>query len=301
MQLSSEKLNLSCNNQCLINMNNNNDDISNQPLSDDPEENLRMENELLRLKLQAELGGQSHSSGNLPPEIENEFLKNIFAFEQSYANAKRVKIYDLVGKPEFKKAEDLDDDSIEEALSVVTGLLSAKNIEVYFGEGYDTRTKYHFITEELFEHEADDFMVPGMTMNFDYEEFHPNHKKDIENRALEFLTEWFKQGFGENSWELANDFILPDRRILSKADIIAQLKNIFNNYRTFTNEDYIINEIKFELMDYTGLGHAEGVVKYDAVLENGETVVLKGPFKLYLSYENGWWSIFHIVFPGFKY
>ena len=35
---------------------NNNDDLTNEPLSDDPEENLRMENELLRLKLQAELG-----------------------------------------------------------------------------------------------------------------------------------------------------------------------------------------------------------------------------------------------------
>ncbi|MDB4922100.1 hypothetical protein [Mucilaginibacter sp.] len=280
---------------------NNNDDMPDQPLSDDPEENLRMENELLRLKLQAELGGQSHSSGNLPPEIENEFLKNIFAFEQSYTNAKRVKIYDFIGKPVFKKAEDLDDSSIKAALQEVIDLLSKKNIVVHFDEECDISTRYNFITEELFEKETDDFMIPGMTVNFDYEEFHPNHKKDIENRALEFLSEWFKQSFNEYSWELANSFILPDRRILSKKDIIAQLKNIFDAYKAFINEDYFIKEIKFELNENGGLGHAEGGVKYDAVLENGESVAIQGGFKLYLSNENGWWSIFHIVFPGFKY
>jgi len=279
----------------------NNNEMPDQPLSNDPEENLRIENELLRLKLQAELGGQSHSSGNLPPEIENEFLKNILAFEHNYANSKRAIIYDLLGNPEFKKTGDLDDKAIELALEEVTNLLAKKNIVVHFDEECDSRTRYHFITEELFEQQTDDFMIPGMTTNFDYEEFHPNHKKDIQNRAVEFLSGWFKQRFDENSWELADHFVLPDRRLLSKKDLVARLKNIFDAYKAFTNEEYFIKEIKFELNENGGLGHAEGGVKYDAVLENGETIVMQGGFKLYLSNENGWWSIFHIVFPGFKY
>ena len=280
---------------------NNNDDISNQPLSDDPEENLRMENELLRLKLQAELGGHSHSSGNLPPEIENEFLKNIFAFEQNYASAKRIKIYDFLDKPGFKKADDLDDSSIEVALQEVTDLLFKKNIVVHFDDECHSRTRYHFITEELFEMETDDFKIPGMTTNFDYEEFHPNHKKDIENRALEFIDEWFKQSFSDRSWELGNEFVLPDRTLLSKADIVECLKNIFAAYTSFADEKFVIKDIGFQLQDGSGLGHAEGGVKYNAVLESGETVTLQGPFKLYMSLDSGWWSIFHIVFPGFKY
>jgi hypothetical protein len=278
-----------------------NDDLTNQPLSDDPEENLRMENELLRLKLQAELGGESHSSGNLPPEIENEFLKNIFAFEQNYANDKRMIIYDLLRRPEFIKADDLADAAIGIELQKVTDLLAAKNIVVHFDDECDNRIRYRFITEELFEKETSSFTVPGMTTNFDYEEFHPNHKKDIQNRTIEFMTEWFKQSFGEYSWELANQFILPDRRIMSKNDIIAQMNNIFAAYREFKNEDYFIKEIKFELNENGGLGHAEGGVRYDAVLENGETILIQGPFKLYFSLEVEWWSIFHIIFPGFKY
>jgi hypothetical protein len=190
---------------------------------------------------------------------------------------------------------------IEQALQQITDLLFEKNIEVYFGEGYDSRTKYHFITEELFDHETTFMPMPGMTTHFNYEEFHPNHKKDIESRALEFLSEWFKQSFNERSWELADHFILPDRKILSKSEVVIQLKRIFDAYTAFTDEKYIIKDIGFQLEEGTGLGHAEGMVKYNAVLENGEKITIGGPFKLYMTFEGGWWSIFHIIFPGFEY
>ncbi len=284
-------------------MANNPDDMADLPLSDDPEENLRIENELLRLKMKAELGAESHSSGKLDPGIENEFLKNVMAFEQNWANAKPAKVYDLLGKPDFKKAGDLNDEEIEEELEKITDLLFEKDMQVYFGdeEDYDSRTKYHFITEELFDHETTFAPMPGMTTHFDYEEFHPNHKKDIERRAEEFLSGWFKRSLNEKSWELADQFILPDRKILSKAEVATQMKRIFDAYTDFTDEKYKIIESGFELDGYTGLGHAGGAVKYEAVLENGGSVHIGGPFKLYMTLESGWWSIFHIVFPGFKY
>ncbi|WP_184546806.1 hypothetical protein [Mucilaginibacter sp. FT3.2] len=279
----------------------NTDDLFDQPLSDDPEENLRMENELLRLKLQAELGADPQLINPVDPEIENIFLKNIFDFEHNYANAKRVKVYELLGKPEFKPAGELSDQQIDEALHRVINLLFDKSMVVDFSDDMDSRTKYTFITEELFEHETDDLTIPGMTTHFDYEEFHPNHKVNIENKALEFLSGWFKQSFSERSWELSDAFISPDRKAYSRNEIVAQLKNIFGAYIAFKNEEYFIYDIGFQLQSGSGLGHAEGSVKYDAVLENNETIHFEGPFKLYLSMEDNWWSIFHIVFPGFKY
>jgi hypothetical protein len=172
---------------------------------------------------------------------------------------------------------------------------------VNFGDDYDDRTKYSFITEELFEEETDDVILPGTTVHFDYEEFHPNHKKDIESRAMEFLQHWFKRNLDEESWELGHEFVLPDRKILSKSAVAAQMKNIFNAYLGFTDQKFVINDIGYQLQEYSGLGHAEGGVKYKAELENGEVINFAGPFKLYLSLDNGWWSIFHIVFPGFRY
>ncbi len=49
------------------------------------------------------------------------------------------------------------------------------------------------------------------------------------------------------------------------------------------------------------MGHAEGMVKYDAVLENGETVHVEGPFKLYMQLEEEWWQIFYFHWPGFEW
>ena len=278
-----------------------NNNITDLPLSDDPEENLRMENELLRLKIKAEFGGESGGIENINPEIENEFLKHVLEFEHNFAHSKPAKVYDLLGKPVFKKSDELNDDLLEQALEQITDLLAEKNMEVYFGEGYDSRTKYHFITEELFDHETTFLPMPGMTTHFDYEEFHPNHKKDIERRALEFLSGWFKQSLDEKSWELSAHFVLPDRKILSKSEVAEQLVRIFDAYTAFTNEEYIIKDVSFQLRDEGGLGHAEGLVKYNAVLENGEVIHIGGPFKLYMELESGWWSIFHIVFPGFEY
>jgi hypothetical protein len=281
----------------------NTDDLFDQPLSDDPEENLRMENELLRLKLQAELGADPHMINPVDPEIENIFLKNIFDFEHNYANAKQIKVYDLLGQPEFKPADQLNEAQVDEALQQLTDLLLDKNIVVDFSDDLDSRTKYMFITEELFDHETDDFSIPGMTSHFDYEEFHPNHKANIENKALEFLSAWFKQEFNERSWVLGDSFVAPDRKIYTRLEIVHQLNNIFGAYTAFNNEEYFIYDVGFQLQPGTnsGLGHAEGSVKYDAVLENNETIHFEGPFKLYFSVEDNWWSIFHLVFPGFKY
>ncbi len=106
----------------------NKDELPDEPFSDDPEENLRMENELLRLKMKAELGAEPFNvSDDIDPEIENQFLKNVLAFEHNFAITKPAKVYDLIGRPEFKKSAELDNAMIDEALEWVIDLLAGKN------------------------------------------------------------------------------------------------------------------------------------------------------------------------------
>ena len=54
------------------------------------EENLRTENEFLKMKLMLEHGGQfgeldEDGNTDLPPEIENEFLNSVMAFEKQFS------------------------------------------------------------------------------------------------------------------------------------------------------------------------------------------------------------------------
>ncbi len=277
-------------------------DDTHAPLSEDPEENLRIENELLHLKLQAEFGAESHSFSDLPPEIENEFLKNVLAFEKASAGDEEIKVYERLGKPAFTPAPLLDDDAIVTALEAIIALLEENNIALDFSGEYDGRTKYTFITEELFQHDMGMFgTVPGMVTHYSYEEFHPNHALDINSRCVEFIEAWFEQKFNEYSWELAGTFILPDGQTLSKKEMLEKIQKVFDCYTSFTDCNYTIAGINFELQDEAGLGHAEGTAKYTATLENDEKIIIEGPFKLYMSSEHGWWSIFYFVFPGFEY
>lgn len=273
-----------------------------EKFSDDQQENLRMENELLKLKLQAQFGATLGEGENLPPEIENQFLKNVYAFEQNLGDYKPIKVFELLGKPDFPKAINLDDDSLKREYDRLMELIEKKSMAVDFIRPRNDRFMYQFITEELFDHETDNSM-PGMTKHFIYEEFHADHELDIRNRMDDFLRDWFRKEFNEFSSELGYQFILADGQILTREQTLTKIQNLFDCYTSFSNCQMALQEIKFQWNDetQTGIGHAEGGVRYDAVLESGETVHFEGPFKLYLSNEGGWWSIFYFIFPGFEW
>lgn len=272
-------------------------------IGQDAKEKLRLENEILRLKLKAECGSEFHHSDNIPPEIEHQFLKNILAFEESYASAKLTSIFDFLGQPAVKRAEEINDHHIEEALEKLTGLLSAKNLTIDFGKVTDARIKYTFITGEFFRHQINDIRLPGMFLHFLYEEFYPDHESDIRKRALEFLSEWFERTTGKFSWELANTFILPDGTTLPKKEVLKKFRQIFDCYTAFRDCRCIIDDVRFELKEdgLSGLGHVDGRVKYIADLESGDIFFINGTFKLFLTLEDGCWRIFYFMFPGFEW
>ena len=272
--------------------------------SEDPKENLRLENEILRIKIKTELGGEYESDENLPPELENEFLKNILAFEHRYAKIKMVKIADLLGRPVLAKAAKLDDEAIVNAYLQLEELLANNNIVVEFTRPRDERFKYRFITEELFEHETDDMNVPGVTKYFNYEEFHPDHEAEITEYSIKFLADWFARKTEAAKWYLDDQFVQPDGKTFSKDEMIASFKKVFAAYIAFEDCGYAMDEVQFDLHSTDGkkqgMGFAEGMVKYTALLENGERIPVEGPFKFYFSRSNERWRIFYFYLTGFN-
>lgn len=65
-------------------------------------ENLKTENELLKIKLTAEFGMKDMKS-DLPDELENEWLNYIYDFEKLHKDAKEISVYERLGNPECKK------------------------------------------------------------------------------------------------------------------------------------------------------------------------------------------------------
>ncbi|HZI52438.1 MAG TPA: hypothetical protein VFD56_01945 [Chitinophagaceae bacterium] len=144
------------------------------------EERLKVENEFLKMKLMLERGGQFGGNENkespLSPEIENQFLNNIMAFEKQFDEHKTIKVFDKIGRPQhFKAVAEISDEEMPDAWRKLSDHLNEHGVELAVcSTNISVRELYRFTTEELFEHEMDDMELPGWTTNFIYDEFHPD-------------------------------------------------------------------------------------------------------------------------------
>ena len=277
--------------------------IPEEKFSENPLENIKIENDFLKLKLKAQYGDAffMESNADLPPEMENLFLKNIIAFEKNSEKAEYITVYEKIGKPTYKPAGGMNPVEITAALKKITALMEQQGVCLDICQGpYPDDIIYTFITEELFSQEIQKEILPGGAWHFIYEEFHPNDKRDIEKNTHEFLLHWFSRDFNEFCSGLAYEILTADDRRLSRDAVLKKMNLFFDAFETFMNDGYNIDEIHFEFPDPEhGLGHAEGRLKYDAVMENGEVLHYEGTYKLYMQRRDNFWTIFYFVMPGF--
>jgi len=147
--------------------------------------------------------------------------------------------------------------------------------------------------------------VEGVNKNFNYEEFHPDHEAEIKEYAIKFLADWFVRKTDAAKWYLDDQFVQPDGKIFTKDEMIACFKKVFAAYVAFEDCGYAMDDVHFDLHTNAGetnegMGFAEGMVKYTAVLESGEKKPVEGPFKFYFSRNYGRWRIFFFYLTGFN-
>jgi hypothetical protein len=173
----------------------------------------------------------------MPPEIEGMFLDSIFNFEKAYRNAKKVTVYEKIGEPKFKPAEELNDEKLDKALAKITKIMKKNNIvlDVICDYEDEERLIYKFITEELFLHQVDDFDIPGMNTCFIYEEFHPNHKHDLENNTHDFLDVFFDK---------KSEFY--DQHLEKEAKNYLEINNFRSLFDKFKIKNFDIKEVSFD-------------------------------------------------------
>jgi hypothetical protein len=165
---------------------------------------LTTENELLKLKMMAEFGGDFTGSENLPPEVEHLFLKQISKFHHLHEKAGMVKIYEYIGSPLYNHVHDLSDREIKRELKKLLSLLKKKGIVVETLSGIGDKEMYRFVTEEIFKQDIQDIRMPNWTIHMLYEEFHPSDEFDIKNQCGTALAFLFDKGF------ISSDFIFMD-------------------------------------------------------------------------------------------
>ena len=146
-------------------------------------EELNTENELMKLKMMAEFGGDFVGAEDIPPDIENQFLKQIISFHKLHDNSKMTTVYKFIGEPEYNHVHDLSDKGIAKELKLLMKTMEKNGIALSVLAQTDKREFYRFITEELFKQEIEDIKVKGWMHQFVYEDFYPNPDYDVRHVA----------------------------------------------------------------------------------------------------------------------
>ena len=285
-------------------MDNNNDLPEEEKFSDDPEENLRMQNEFLKLKMMAESGAHFGGDGNLSPEMENLFLNNILEFEKQQSSSTERKIKDILGNPIFEKEENLNDGTFEKAYQDLNDLLQEYSLQIDFSRERTNRFKYNFITTEFLNQETPFFNVKGMVSHFSYEEFHPDHELDIRETTHQFLDDFLERNLDAETYYIENQIAEPDGNIIKREEYMKRFEAMYEATQSFENYSFEIENIDFELhegeQDKTSMGFSEGRITYEIVWATGERRLIDGPFKIYFSRTWEVWKIFFFYLAGFN-
>ncbi|MES2645875.1 MAG: hypothetical protein V4717_03285 [Bacteroidota bacterium] len=278
------------------------------PNEQDDEEALRLENDILKLKMQAEFGAQfDEIAKDVSPELEQQFLKQVYDFEKAWEKQEITTVSKLLGNPNFIPINAIAAADLDSEYQKVLDLYEEKGMSVDFTNEYPTSVKYRFATEELPLHETMLVNMPGMMLGFIYEEFHPNHASDMEEKVKTFLEGWFDRDIEKCTGIVSKQFILDNGQLLPQESFKVKLQQLFDSYNAFEETDYFISETSYEKQeadaegDELALGYVEGGMRWKAVLENGETLPVSGPFKFYLELGYGDCSIMYFVLPGWKW
>jgi len=272
-----------------------------EKFSENPEEQLRIENELLKLKLQAELGAEFGNNADIPPEVEQEFLKQIMAFQEHQKDAPLVVFGEYVGGPELKPAAELKEADLEDAWDELEALLHEKHLHVNFGTEYPLAVKYEFVRVDLFPLEI---MQPSEGHNwiFDYEEFHPNHALEIEESAVTFLNDFFANTITKEVTYLADTLIGSNGNIVPVEELVQKVQRFHDLFTAIKHFEFKVVETKVDEpqeADGVMMGFVEGRVKYTIETEDHQEEEIIGPFKCYFQHIGDWWDIFCFHIHGF--
>ena len=262
-----------------------------------PEEELRAENNVLKVKLKMDYGMQDSDTSELPPHVENEWLKYIDAFEQQYKDAKVTTVYDFIGRPPYSKWDTLTPEQTAAELKHLLSILEENDVALDCICQYDDEVIYRFLTEELFLHEMDLIRIPGMTHHFIYEEFHPNHDHHLRTQTERFL----KSVFGKK-WDVEYDGFVLARKITwsgkcrDSAGLSAIITTFQEAYRSLCLRKLDIREVRIDPDATTA--EVTGAVSVSGKAEDGHNVRYTGPFQLRFVIEFDSWYVNEFSIPG---
>ena len=204
---------------------------------------IRQENEITKLKIQAEFGINLDNTGNLNPAVENIWLNQILEHERTMVNNNKITVSDFLESPVFRPIAEIDDDELVGELQKLMELLQEKKMVVDSVCNIEDREMYRFITEELFQVETDSCLPKNMIVCYIYEEFHPNDEYDLKRYAEEFVNSMTNKDIN-----LLHGFLLSDNEDekVKQENLLRRLNLFRDAFEKIELEDFEISSVKID-------------------------------------------------------
>jgi hypothetical protein len=268
------------------------------------EQNLKNENEFLKMKLMLEQGaefGTIKSDGELPASVENDFLDYVVAYEKQAAERKMIKVFDRIERPtHFKPMAQIQDNEIDTAWNELDAHLNKYHIDLAVcSPNISNRELYRFATEELFNYEMNDIFIPGGMTCFTYDEFYPDHIYDNTNYATDdcikqilkkhpvTLLPWMRK----ENLQLNNYCSLTEEKF---KELINRFKDAYEDIKLndLTNIDCVIDNNNCQV---------KGTYDITLVLPS-EEVNIKGNWLVEFEFDDyGFWEIYNVQIEGINF
>lgn len=267
------------------------------------EQNLKNENEFLKMKLMLEQGaefGTIKSDSELPASAENDFLNYIMTYEKQAAERKMIKVFDRIERPtHFKPVAEIQDNEIDTAWNELDTYLKKYHIDLAVcSPNISNRELYRFATEELFNYEMNDIFIPGGMTCFTYDEFYPDYIYDNTRTALDDCIQCIlkKQSFNWMPMLKAENLRINNHYPLSEKEYI----NIINRFKE-AYEDIKPNDLTAIdcVIDDTNC-QVKGTYDVTLVLPLEETNV-KGNWLVEFTWREGYWEIINVQIEGINF
>jgi hypothetical protein len=208
----------------------------------DPEEDLRADNELAALNLEMRYGALTHIEGDAPPEIVQQFLANVTAFEQAHRKGEKTTVYQKIGAPPFAPPDTLEAATLPGELRRVLQHLEDGGFVVLRPDDLPDAVFYQFIVSEIFPHEVDAFMAPGMIACLDYSDFHPDEKVIIGHITEAFLLSllFLDEPFPE---EMLSEHCRNEYSAISRDEALASIHAFRARFQKFIPVAFALEEL----------------------------------------------------------
>lgn len=258
---------------------------------------LGTENELLKLKMMAEFGGDFMGGEDLPPDVENQFLKQVMSFHKKHDTSKVTTIYHFIGEPEFNHVNDLSDKEVVKELKRLMKLMNKNGVSLSVLAETPKREVYRFITEELFKHEIEDVRVRGWVNQFVYEEFHPNPEYDVRTSVFYCLQSIFNRGHVFVDDHYSEDMKDSIGLSMEVEEFREKIEGFWSRYNNVKLDQYDL--VKVEIDKDAGVANVVCNVSYKTQSEKGrkykteDTVVELNLMRS--KYLDSWWEINQVI------